>query len=184
MKKIMCKGFTLVELLVVLTIIGILSSMFTILGREASNIAQANKIVENFQIISAAMNLYYAGNTEACNLAAEDATTGVQPVEATDILTALKAYLKSTTYIEAVASGTAGKFNITVNNGAWWLTYTLPDTSVKVAKILENRALQEGFVSGNDKVAGTEAGRYKATADASDANKLANTAVSVWYQVR
>lgn len=67
MKKIMRKGFTLVELLVVLTVIGILSSVVMISGREASNIAQANKIVENFKIIGAAMNLYYSHRCVQCN---------------------------------------------------------------------------------------------------------------------
>ena len=56
------KGFTLVELLIVIGIIGILGAMGMMGGTEANNIATASKIIEEFRIIGAAMNMYYADN--------------------------------------------------------------------------------------------------------------------------
>ena len=181
MKKIMCKGFTLVELLVVLTIIGILSSMFTISGREASNIARANKIAEDFKIISTAMSMYYSDNTDACNLTADDAVTGVKKVTAATILEALKGYLKSTTYIVA-DSAAEGKFLITIHtDNTWWLSYKLPMSSLKIAQILANKALQEGFVSALEKETGKDADKYVATTT-SGGNTTMNQ--EIVYQVR
>ena len=46
MKRRMHKGFTLVELLIVIGIIGLLSLMALIGGSEANNIASANKYLK------------------------------------------------------------------------------------------------------------------------------------------
>ena len=172
MKRFMRKGFTLIELLVVLTVIGILSATFTMSGREVSNIARANKIVEDFQIISTAMNMYYSHNTDAC----EDGT-----MTAAKILTGLKGYLKSTTYIEASGeegyTAATGKFGITIHtDDSWWLTYTLPASSVQIGRILANRAAQEEFVTS---VGGTTDYTIGGNDDATTV-----TNVSVCYKVR
>lgn len=184
MKKIMRKGFTLVELLVVLTVIGILSTMFTISGREASNIARANKIAEDFKIISAAMNMYYSDNTDACNITTANKKDGQTEMKAETILAALNGYLKSTTYIEAEASAQEGKFHISIEDDAsWWLTYKLPTSNLQIARILANKALQEGFVT-TVKLAVNDTNKYVATEASAGSGTLKSDAVSVCYQVR
>ena len=127
------KGFTLVELLIVIGVIGILGSMGMVGGSEANNIATASKIVSDFRIISAAMSMYYADNQSVASNA-----------KAADIKTALEPYMKSTTDI--VTTAAVGKYLITVVNGEWWLTYKLPAANTPVAKILASKAAQEGLM--------------------------------------
>ena len=133
------KGFTLVELLIVIAIIALLGTMGLVSGKEANNIAEAQKIVENFHLISSALEMYYGDH----GISATDT--------ATTIKTALEAYLKNTDMIEDTTASKE-QFLLTVKAATdatpveWWLTYTLKDGESSVAKILANKAVQEGFM--------------------------------------
>ncbi len=144
--KITRKGFTLVELLIVIAIIALLGSMGVVSGKEANNIAEAQKIVENLHIIGAAMEMYYADNNVA--IAKGTGSYDVTNLPST-IQTGLAAYMKDTSLVtaEAAASAAAGKYNISISasGNQWWLCYTLDEAPTKLSNILANKAVQEGF---------------------------------------
>ena len=58
------KGFTLVELLIVIIIIGILAGMMMLAAGSATDKAEATKIVANLRNIKAAAIMYYADNDD------------------------------------------------------------------------------------------------------------------------
>ena len=63
MKK-MRKGFTLVELLIVIVVIGILSAMMMLSSTEATTSAKATAIVSNLRNLKTAALAYYADNMD------------------------------------------------------------------------------------------------------------------------
>ena len=135
--KIARKGFTLVELLIVIGVIGMLGAMGTMGGSEANNIAIATKIVEDFNVISAAINMYYSDNRDAPSADGFDEAA---------IKTGITPYVKS---VKAIVTDEAAedKYLIKIHTDkTWWLTYTLPAGNLeKVGGILKNKAAQQGL---------------------------------------
>ncbi|MBQ3763726.1 MAG: prepilin-type N-terminal cleavage/methylation domain-containing protein, partial [Synergistaceae bacterium] len=58
------KGFTLVELLIVIVVIGILSAMMMLSSTEAVTSARANNIVSNMRNLKTAALEYYVDNRD------------------------------------------------------------------------------------------------------------------------
>ncbi|MBQ7170211.1 MAG: type II secretion system protein [Synergistaceae bacterium] len=173
------KGFTLVELLIVIAIIALLGSMGLVSGKEANNIAEAQKIVENFHIISSAMEMYYADNNVAIAKGTGDYAAASLPAT---IKKGLAAYMKDTSLLDTTAA--AGKYAISVSGNQWWLCYTLDAGDTKLSNILANKAVQEGFRQSavdNDEVPDTSEG---AEADATVTNIYEASGTAIYLRVR
>lgn len=89
MKKVLKKrtGFTLVELLIVIIIIGILAGAMLLVAGSGTDKAEATKIVSNLRSLKAAALMYYADNPSAAAPLADGAITPLEkymdrPIEA------------------------------------------------------------------------------------------------------
>ena len=140
MKK-MRKGFTLVELLIVIAILGALASMMTLSGTNATASASATKIVENLLTLkSAALMMYtdyiYSGdagfNNDSFKAVSRDY---LDPV-------ALKAL--SADYGLAMTAGSATEAK------KWYAVYKFKTEAetAQVKKLLKGRASSLGLLKG------------------------------------
>lgn len=141
------KGFTLVELLIVIAIIGILGSMMMISSTEATDSAKVAKITEGFRNVSSAMLMFYADNIDSCD----------RGTSATAIGKGAAKFLKEPSMVES--SDTAitdfkkyvGQYIIQIDNTedtgdqAWWIIYKLPQEKSRVAERLADRAKELGL---------------------------------------
>ena len=57
------KGFTLVELLIVIAIVGVLATMMSLTARSSTAKAKATQIVSDFKVITSGLSIYIAENT-------------------------------------------------------------------------------------------------------------------------
>ena len=130
------RGFTLAELLIVIAIIGVLSSMMMVASSSVADTARALKIIEGFKSVSAAMITYYNNNAETCDAG----------VEASAIKTGAARFLRDGGK-SVVDTATPGKYAISVfaDDGSWWLTYQLAGDETKVGEILKDQAESQGF---------------------------------------
>ena len=137
------KGFTLVELMIVIGIISILGVMGIMAGGEATAVANASKIVEDFKMLGSAMNLYYADNKASFDKAANSSTG----VSGATIVAGLSGYVKDTGMFFASGDEVKpGVYSVVVSGDSWWLGYGVTAGS-KVSTILKNKAYQEGLMS-------------------------------------
>ena len=158
------KGFTLVELLIVIGIIGILGTMGVIGGTEATNIAKVTNIVDGFKKIESVMLGYYS-----YNYTTSDAGATVLD----DLVKGVKAQIRDADNTLTADSTTAErKYTIIINQTTgspetWWLAYKLDATDIPtLGPILKTRATQMGFKSATEVAQGqTEIAAYEGTTD-------------------
>ena len=169
MKK-MQKGFTLVELLIVIAVIGILGAMGMMGGSEANTIATATKITEDLKIISSAMNMYYADNKTACDIGKNKLGDDGVDLTATHIRAGTIPYLKSGAYLTESEQQEDGKYKIILaDDKTWWVAYKIPANDVtKLGAILKNKAVQQDLkasaaVTGTETIPATEEGGQSTT---------------------
>ncbi|MBQ7168613.1 MAG: type II secretion system protein [Synergistaceae bacterium] len=120
------KGFTLVELLIVIVVIGILSAMMMLSSNEAVTTARANNVASNLRNLKTAALAYYTDHitdTEADNFKLAD--------KKDDIF----GYLSGKTEIPD-----KGDYSFIANNGKWYVQYEFKTTMTGEVKIREKLA--------------------------------------------
>ena len=137
------KGFTLLELLVVIGVIGIMSSTAMIAGQQATDAARATNIADSLEKAASAMMMYYSDNAD---------DIAVNGVVETDVVEGANAYLKKTAHlIDSKATNFIGKYTVyiigeTPAAQTWWISYTLPDNDkAGVGPIMKNKAERMGL---------------------------------------
>ena len=137
------KGFTLLELLVVIGVIGIMSSTAMIAGQQATDAARATNIADGLEKAASAMMMYYSDNAD---------DIAVNGVEEADVVEGANAYLKKTAQlIDSKATNYIGKYTVYIIGDTpaaqtWWISYTLPDNDkAGVGPIMKNKAERMGL---------------------------------------
>ncbi len=127
------KGFTLVELLIVIVVIGVLSAMMMLSSTEAVTSAKASNIVSNLRNLKTAALAYYVDNYDAAE--AESFTT-----------------LDTASVLNYMSSGSAdigGEYTFTIDgkgsSAAWFVNCKVTDTRVRTK--LQGRAKSVGLLA-------------------------------------
>ena len=141
MKNTKRSGFTLVELLIVIVVIGVLSAMMMLSSTEAVSSAKAADIISDLRNLKTAALAWYADNLETADGLAKDGLTSKR----TDIIK----------YLGTASADAKYKFyNSTANQ--WYVGFDAPDT--KVGEKLKARASSVGLLNSqksNDIYAGS-----------------------------
>ena len=130
-KNIRRKGFTLVELLIVIVVIGILSAMMMLSSTEATTSAKATAIVSNLRNMKTAALAYYADHPTADTFPTANSTDVIK-------------YLKDGSTTLETGYSFAG-------TTTWYATYEIQGTDTEKAQIkkkLAARAKQVGLCDG------------------------------------
>lgn len=166
------KGFTLVELLIVIVVIGILSAMMMLSSTEAVTSAKASNVVSNLRNLkTAALALYVDEMDDFENKAVSAVATSKLTIDnVIKYLNSAQAVDMTGGYTYAItAVPTNGSDNTQkISDAEWYLSCTITDT--RVQEKLEGRAKSTGLLAS----ASSSSGEYK----------RANDANVVYYRVR
>ena len=152
MKSIKRKGFTLVELLIVIVVIGILSAMMMMSSTEAVTSAKASNIVSNLRNLKTAALAYFTDSMDY--VATLTSTPANFSKDIAQYLNA-KANINEPGYDAHITS-----------DGEWYVTYEIKGTATEIARIkdkLQGRAKTSGLC--NVTGSGTEGSSYAGDSD-------------------
>ncbi|MBQ4430598.1 MAG: type II secretion system protein [Synergistaceae bacterium] len=143
------KGFTLVELLIVIGIVGILGAMGLIAGQEATSAARATVIADNLEKLAAAAMMFYEENSTQID---KDGTLdGTTAIDATALAAGINAYLKDANAIGSSATANTYFADVDGSGAAitWWVGYQFGDSdgNNQVRKAMANKATRMGLVT-------------------------------------
>ena len=138
-RNIKRRGFTLVELLIVIVVIGILSAMMMLSSTEAVTSAKASNIVSNLRNLKTAALAMY-----------------IDSMDQFDKGSITLDFNKVVKYMNGGKDFNETGYNITSNDG-WYLKYTISGTTTEKTQIqqkLKGRAASVGLLKDNTKATG------------------------------
>ena len=141
----MRKGFTLVELLIVIVVIGILSAMMMLSSTEAVTSAKASNIVSNMRNLKTAALAYYVDNLDTFSTATITALTEEQQ----------KGVLGYLNNKDSIKTEDGYSIDVNTTNGNWYVKYNLTKAGSSseqksIRGKLHGRATSIGLLAGND----------------------------------
>ena len=125
------KGFTLFELLIVIVVIAVLSSMLMIAGGEAQSAVKATKIVNGLTDLKMAILTWYKDNKDNVHVVNNEGKIGSTKIEAEKYFTdsVLKKYIDGTGLKIAEKEGC---YSVVSNYPpVWYVCYQLENNSEK-----------------------------------------------------
>ena len=131
------KGFTLVEVLIVMGVIGILASSMLFASRESVRTTRAGNVITTLRNFASAAMTFYTDSMDHFTR---------HPNDTVNTTEGLKNWVKKYMYSEGNTVKDEGKYKVWNDSGTWWVGYDLTDDKDGIKGRLTSRAGSAGLV--------------------------------------